>query len=188
MINKDNVLKYLGGKYIPTWTKKGCVFLDQKCIQKAFIKEDKTLYIHIKNSEPHKIITDTLHVMNILRTGNSDFIEEIKFYIEQVKLSYFDVPLYNECLKDFGIPIPTSAIRFQRLILKSIPTLEKLAEMKMVNMKRKYLRYFLKIGEIDRENIRKLLAIKDFSSNNIKQICNEVRGDLKLKGLQMSIK
>ena len=65
IINEANVLRYLKRKYIPTWVEDGAIFKDQKCIQRAVIK-DGYLFIHIAKSEPHKIITDTMHVRNLM--------------------------------------------------------------------------------------------------------------------------
>ena len=89
---------YLNRKYIPTRVKDGCIFPGQNCIQRVRIKEDGTLFMHIKNSEPHKIITDTIHIMKILREHEFTFIPEIKYYIEQLKIAYQDTMLYNLCL------------------------------------------------------------------------------------------
>jgi len=186
VINKKNVLTYLKRKYIPTKIKDGLMFKDQKCIQKAVIKEDGTLYIHIKNSEPHKIITDTIHVMGLLRAEGFEFREEVKFYIEQVKIAFQDVMLYNLCLEEFGFKVPSSARIFDRQLRKKYARLETIAGIKMRSVKRKFARWLVKEGKIEWEDLRNLLKIDDFAPSNIKHVCKEIRDRNKERGIQIT--
>ena len=179
-------MSYLKRKYIPTVVENGLLFKDQKCIQKAIIKEDGTLYIHIKNSEPHKIITDTVHVMSILRAEGFEFKEEIKFYIEQVKIAFQDVMLYNICLEEFGLKVPSSSRIFDRQLRKKYARLETIASIKMRSVKRKFLRFMIKEGKLEWEDLRTLLKIEDYSPSNIKHVCKEIREKNKARGVSIT--
>ena len=169
VINKQNVITYLGRKYIPTWTKTGMLFKDQRCIQKVKVMPDKTLYIHIWNSEPHKIYTDTYYIMKLLKDKGFDFIPEVKFYIEQLKISYQDVRLYNLCLEEFGMTAPGPAKVYAKQIEKGYGKLEPILEIKKRSVKRKHLRYYVKIGWITWKQLREVLKMEDYSHHSIRK-------------------
>ncbi len=175
VINKVNVIRYLGHKYIPTWVENGALFKDQKCIQKVIIKEDKSLVIFINNSEPHKIITDTIHVLRLLDSQNLEYNNEIKFIIEALKVANQDLPLYGEFLKDNGLPIPYHIRETNKKILTKFKTLEDVASCKKRSIKRKFLRYRVKLGEINWKQLRTIINITDFSKANIKDVCDKIR-------------
>jgi len=177
IINKANVLKYLGRKYIPTTTAKGCIFKDQKCIQKAMIMPDKSVYIHIKNSEPHKIITDTIHVLGILRQEGFEFDNKIKFYIEQVKISIQDVILYNRCLIEFGYSVPSAARVFERQQQKLWGNIEKVIACKKRSIKRKFLRGMVKDKKINWTQLREVLKVTDYNKHSVKALAEKIRAE-----------
>jgi hypothetical protein len=104
-ISKENVLRYLEHKYIPTWIEGGARFLGQTCIQSCTIKKDPEtgldfVTIHIRNSEPHKIITDSIHIFKLMNEHGLNPPNRIKFFIEQCKIAFNDVMLYNLVLKE----------------------------------------------------------------------------------------
>lgn len=179
IINKDNVLAYLHRKYIPTWKEDGCIFKDQSCIQMVKIKDDGTLYIHIKNSEPHKIITDTVHVMGLLRGHGFEFKEEIKYYIEQLKIAFQDTQLYNLCLIEWGFKVPAPAKIYQRQLENKYKKLESIAIIKKRSVKRKFLRYHVKRGMMTWQQLRKLINMEapDYNPSTIKRLCDEIRAE-----------
>jgi len=187
IINKVNVLRYLRRKYIPTWLKegKGAKFVDQKCIQKVIIKEDKTLMIHIAKSEPHKIITDTFHVCNLLEEQGLEFKREIKFVIDQVQIAYQDTLLYNTLLREFGMKPPSQSLHYERILLGKYKKLENVAKIKKRSVKRKFLRWRVKRGDLIWQELRDLIAIDDFSPNNIKKQCDAVREAARARGVQV---
>lgn len=184
IINKDNVLKYLDRKYIPTYTDYGAMFKDQACIQKVKIMPDKTLYIHIKNSEPHKIITDTVHVMKLLKVKGYDFIPEIKYYIEQIKIAYQDTMLYNLLLEEFGFKVPAPARMYERELKQKFSKLENVAKIKKRSVKRKFCRWRVKQGQMTWQQLRDIINISDFSESNIKKVCNEIREQNRVNGIK----
>jgi hypothetical protein len=175
VINKENVLRYLGRKYIPTWSKKGALFPDQKCIQKALIKDDKSVMIHIKNSEPHKIMTDTIHVLNLLREKGFEFNNEIKFVIEELKIANQDIPLYELFLQENGFRVPMHIKQHSKNVQTKFATLESVAACKKRTIKRKFLRLRVKKGELNWKQLRAIIAIEDFSKSNIKRVCDQIR-------------
>lgn len=179
VINKQNVLTYLNRKYIPTFTKTGAIFKDQACIQKVKIMPDKTLYIHIGNSEPHKIITDTIHVMKLLREHGFDFIPEMKYYIEQLKIAFQDTLTYNLCIAEFGLKVPAPAKLYERQLKMKYGKLEEVARIKKRSVKRKFLRYHVKRGMMTWKQLRKIINMEadDYTVLKIKKICNEVRAE-----------
>ena len=183
IINKTNVLNYLRRKYIPTYSETGAIFKNQACIQKVDIKPDKSILIYINKSEPHKIITDTIHVMNLLREEGKEFDPHIKLYINQVQIAYQDTLLYNELLKDFGYKPPAQSIRYGRELLTKYGKLEAVAKIKKRSVKRKFLRYYSKIGKITWEELRKVINITDFSERNVRLVCNEIRAAAKERGV-----
>jgi len=179
VINKDNVLAYLRRKYIPTWKEDGCIFKDQSCIQTVTIKDDGTLFIHIKNSEPHKIITDTIHVMGLLHGHGFEFKPEIKYYIEQLKIAFQDTQLYNLCLEEFGFKVPAPAKLYQRQLETKYKKLEDIARIKKRSVKRKFLRYHVKRGMMTWIQLRRLINMEagDYTVPKIKRICDEIRAE-----------
>ena len=179
VINKDNVLAYLNRKYIPTWNETGCLFKDQSCIQKVKIEEDGTLYMHIKNSEPHKIITDTIHVMKLLKAQGFEFRPEVKYYIEQLKIAFQDTQLYNLCLTEWGFKVPSPARIYQRQLEAKYSKLETIAGIKKRSVKRKFLRYHVKRGMMTWKQLRRLINMEapDYTPHTIKKLCDEIRAE-----------
>ena len=149
IINEVNVLRYLQRKYVPTWIEKdgkciGAIFKDQSCIQKALLKETEEgvpyLLIHIAKSEPHKIITDTIHVRNLFQEKGLIASKNIKFMIDQVQIAYQDTLLYNLLLKEFDMKPPSTSLRYERELLFKYAKLENVAKIKKRSVKRKFLR------------------------------------------------
>lgn len=184
IINRDNVLTYLKRKYIPTWNENGATFKDQSCIQKVKIMPDKTLYMHIKNSEPHKIITDTIHIMRLLKEHGFEFKEEIKYYIEILKIAYQDTLLYNMCLVEFGYKVPSPARIYERQLKTKFGNMYSIVKIKKRSVKRKFLRYYVKRGEIDWKQLRKVVNMEstDYTPIRINQIVKELRAESIDKG------
>lgn len=182
MINKDTVLKYLEHKYVPTYVENGAFFRKQKCIQKVLIREDGEVFIFIRNSEPHKIITDTMHVMKILSDHGFVFTNNMTFIISNLKVNYYDLLLYNVLVKEFGYSLPYSA-KFQEKRLRfHFKKLEDIARIKKVSIKKKFLRYMKKVNMLDNSIARQLIDIDNFRKPNIYSICKDVRENMKLKG------
>jgi len=184
VINKNNVLTYLNRKYIPTYNEEGASFKDQKCIQKVKVKPDETLIIHIANSEPHKIITDTIHVMKLLKGESFSFKPKIKYYVDQIKISIQDVWLYNHLITEFGWHPPYSARELGKQLYTKYGKLEVIAAIKQRSVKRKLLRYHFKVGNITWKDLREILTITDFSERNIRLICKRVRQDAIDRGVE----
>jgi len=187
VINKQNVLSYLNRKYIPTKLDDGLLFKDQNCIQKAIVKEDGTLFIHIKNSEAHKIITDTVHVMKLLREHGFAFKEEFKYYIEQIKIAFQDTMLYNLCLEEFGFKVPAPARIYERQLKAKYSKLEEIARIKKRSVKRKFCRWLVKIEQITWVQLRKLINMEaeDYTPVKIRRICNEIRDEQRAIGVKV---
>ena len=187
IINKENVLSYLNRKYIPTYTEWGAIFKDQSCIQKVKVMPDKTLYIHIANSEPHKIITDTIHVMRLLKTEGYDFIPEIKYYIETLKIAYQDTLTYNLCIEEFGFKVPAPAKQYERELKAKFGKLENVAKIKKRSVKRKFLRYHVKRGKMTWKQLRRIINMdaEDYTESRIKRICDEVRAENIANGIDI---
>ena len=185
VINKDNVLAYLNRKYIPTPHENGLIFKDQSCIQKVMVMEDKTLYIHIKNSEPHKIITDTVHVMKLLDNAGFDYLPEVKYYIEQLKIAYQDTQLYNLCIEEFGMKVPAPAKIYERQLKAKYASLEEIAKIKKRSVKRKFLRYHVKRGMMTWVQLRRLINMEkeDYTEPIIKRLCQEIRREQREAGV-----
>ena len=185
IINKNNVLNYLNRKYIPTYTEDGAIFKDQSCIQKVKVLPDKSLIIHIHKSEPHKIITDTFHVMKILKAKGFDYEPHIKFFIDQLQIAYQDTLLYNLLLKEFGMPVPPQAKQYEKQLMFKYGKLESIAKIKKRSVKRKFLRYHAKREKITWTELRQIINIDDFSESNIKRVCNEIREAAKERGVKV---
>jgi len=186
VINKNNVLTYLERKYIPSYNEKGATFKHQACIQKVMIMPDKTLYIHIKNSEPHKIITDTVHVMGLLKAHGFDFIPELKYYIEQVKIAYQDTMLYNLCITEFGFKVPASAKIYERELVQKFGKLEDVVKIKKRSVKRKFCRWHVKRGMMTWQQLRNIINVDDFSESNIHHVCQTIRAENTLSGIKFN--
>lgn len=183
IINEENVLRYLSRKYKPTWNDKAIHFLNQSCIQKAFVKPDNSIMIFIRNSEIHKILTDTIYVLDLLKEKQIEHTMKIKYVIEQVKIAQQDLLLYNMILKENAMLVPANTIRIERAILKEYDCLEVIARIKKRSIKRKYLRYYVKKGWITWKNLRQVINITDFSPDNIKLVCDKIREESKEKGV-----
>jgi len=186
IINKENVLRYLKRKYIPTKIENGAWYPNQKCIQKATVKEDGSLYIHINKSEPHKIITDTFHVIEDLKSFGFEFdTSRIKYYISRVQIAYQDTLLYNELLKDFGYQIPAQSREYAKKLLYKYGRIEEVVKIKKRSIKRKFLRYYAKTGKITWEEVRAVIKNTDFSEHNVKRISKELRMNAKERGVKV---
>lgn len=188
MINKTNVLRYLERKYIPTYKDKypdTIFFLKQKCIQKVKILKDKSLFIYINNSETHKIITDTNHVINMLREQGLDIPIEpkLRFKINTLKLAEWDIMLYNTCSKDFGYSVPYNAKMIQDKVLWSYGSLEKVISIKMTNQAKKILRWKKKLGIITDEQMRRIIKFQPKDSYiKIKKFAKQIKEEIKQNG------
>lgn len=175
-IRRESVLRYLEHKYVPTWRPDGARFLKQKCIQLALIKGDGTLFIHIKNSEPHKIITDTEHVMRLMEEHGLEFDrDKIVFRIDNLKIIKEDVMLYNACLKEWGKSVPYSARMTERFIKFKYKKLEQVAAIKKNSIQKKFLRYYVKTGVLDWEEAKFISHNRNFKRAAIYQLCKFVR-------------
>ena len=195
-INKDNVLRYLNYKYIPSWAKvkedevsSGALFKDKEgqamsCIQKLKVK-DGVLLLFINKSEPHKLITDIMHTRRLCKDAGIEIGNEIKLIINQLQIVFQDLPLYLEILKIENLPAPASARQYSRQVLSKYKRLEDVAGIKRVSIKRKFLRYYLMANMICKEDFDKLLRLSDFSIINIRTICKEVRENSKELGLEL---
>ena len=183
IINKDNVIRYLERKYIPTYNQTGAIFKDQKCIQSAYVDDKGITTIHIKKSEPHKIITDTIHVTRLLKNQGFKPDGRYKFIIDQIQICYQDTLLYNLCLREFGFPVPEAAKIYEKQLLFKYAKLEEIAKIQRRSIKRKFLRHRVKKGEISWQQLRDIINITDFNPGNIKKVCNEIREDGKLRGI-----
>jgi len=188
IINKENVLTYLKRKYIPTWNDNGATFKDQSCIQRVKIMPDKTLYIHIANSEPHKIITDTIHIMRLLKEHGFDFVQEIKYYIETLKIAYQDTLLYNMCLTEFGFKIPAPARIYERQLKTKFGDMYSIIKIKKRSVKRKFLRYYVKRGEIDWKQLRGAINMEpeDYTPPKMQQRVKAMRQESIEKGYSVT--
>ena len=182
VINKDNVLRYLRRVYIPTVVENGLIFKDQKCIQRAVIIDNEVV-IHIANSEIHKLCTDTMHVIQLLKENGFD-VEgmPIRFRVDHLKVVWQDLPLYYEFLAERGIKI-TALTNYFKIFKKERPDLESIAKIKKRSVKRKYLRWHCKKGYILWADLRKIINISDFSNSNIKRVCDEIRQDSVERGV-----
>lgn len=183
IINKENVIRYLRRKYIPTYVTGGAVFRNQKCIQKAMVDSDGSMIIHIAKSEPHKIITDTIHVKSLLEANGLHPTNKVKFFIDQVQIAYQDTLLYNLLLKEFGFQVPSMAREYERRLLMKYGKFEEIVKIKKRSVKRKFLRYRVKKGEIDWKQLRRCINIEDYSMHSVKKLCNEIRAEQALLGI-----
>lgn len=181
VINKDNVLTYLNRVYIPTPVENGLIFKDQKCIQKAVIIDDKVV-IHIDNSEVHKILTDTIHVLGLMKQHGFDVQEkQVRYRIDRLKVVIQDLPLYYEFLKERDIKV-YALTKYYQEFKKERPDLESVAKIKKRSVKRKYLRWYCKKGYLEWKDLRAIINIDDYSEKNIKSVCNEIRERYKERG------
>jgi len=189
IINEDNVIRYLRRKYIPTWIENGAIFKDRSCIQKALLKEtsegEKYILIYINKSEPHKIITDTIHVRQLFRDKGLDTPVNTKFYINQIQIAYQDTLLYNLLLTEFGTPPPSMARVYERQLLSKYQKLENVAKIKKRSVKRKFLRWRVKRGDLIWTELRRVINIDDFSETNIKKVCTEIKDAAKERGVKV---
>ncbi len=175
-IRRASVLKYLEKKYVPTFKENGAVFLKQKCIQSVKILGDDSLFIHIKNSEPHKIITDSMHVIGILKDAGFIFdTNKITFKIDNLKIIKEDVMLYNACLKEWGKSVPYSARMTERFIKFKYRKFEQVAAIKKNSIQKKFLRYYVKTGQLNWEEAKFISHNRNFKRAAIYQLCKFVR-------------
>jgi hypothetical protein len=167
MVRKDSVLRYLALKYIPTRTPNGARFLGQSCIQSVTITPNNKFFIHIKNSEPHKIITDTLHARSIMASYGYDLslYPTILYKIDYLKGSKQDIPMYIECLKEWGSPVNSVTRRLQKMLLLQARGFAGILAITRASIKKKWLRYYYKIGLINYIELRGL--VKDVPTRRI---------------------
>jgi len=185
-INKENVLRYLKHKYIPTWTDNGAHFVGQKCIQKVTIIDGK-LNVFIFNSEIHKVITDSIHVMSLLDAQGLVYDKtKVNYIIENLKVVYQDLLIYMELLINRGEHVPTVLKNYKVDILSKFPTLQAIAKIKKRSIKRKYLRYFVQKGYLTWQELRKIIGIENFSDIYIKTLCFEVIEEAKTRGVDIN--
>ena len=183
IINKENVIRYLKRKYIPTYVEGGAVFRNQKCIQKAMVQEDGTMIIHIAKSEPHKIITDTIHVKHLLEANGLHPSNKTKYFIDQVQIAYQDTLLYNLLLKEFGFAVPSVARDYERKLLLKYGKLEEIVKIKKRSVKRKFCRYLVKKGSIDWRQLRRIIDLDDYSPHGVKKLTMEIKAEALEKGI-----
>jgi len=185
-IKKDNVLRYLAHKYKPSWLDDGARFLEQKCIQKVIINNG-ILTIFIFNSEIHKVITDSIHVMSLLEAKGMTFDKtKVNYIIENLKVVYQDLLIYMGLLEKMGEPVPYGLKTLKTEILQKFPTLHSIAKIKKRSIKRKYLRYLVQRGYLKWEELRKIINIENFSDIYIKTICFEVIQGAKDRGVDIN--
>jgi len=185
IINQANVIKYLERKYIPTFVENGAIFKNQKCIQKAIVAPDGTLVIYIKKSEPHKIITDTIHVRKLIIDHGFEITNHTKYYIDQVQIAYQDTLLYNLLLKEFGFQVPSPARQYEKELLLKYGDLENIVKIKKRSVKRKFLRYMVKKGEITWKELRAAINLEDYSPHSVKKLSDEIRAAAKERGVDV---
>jgi len=185
VINKKNVVQYLERKYIPTYVANGAIFKNQKCIQKAFVGEDGTLTIHIKNSEPHKIITDTIHVRNLLIGHGFKLSLKTKYYIDALKIALQDVLLYNLMIKEFGYQVPEVGQRLEKKLLFTYGIFENVVKIKKRSIKRKILRFLVKKGDITWKQLREVVSLEDYSPNSVRQLTNRIIEEQRALGIKI---
>jgi len=187
-IRRESVLKYLEHKYVPTWRPDGARFLKQKCIQLALIKPDGTLFIHIKNSECHKIITDTEHVMHLMEDHGLQFDRnKIIFMVENLKANKDDLPLYNACLREWGKSVPYSSRMTEKFIRFKYKKFIDIAAIKKNSIQKKHLRYLVKMGQIDWELARIVSHNRNFKRGNLFILSKFIKLEAEKKGLNNTI-
>lgn len=185
-INKENVLKYLVHKYVPSYTETGASFLGQKCIQKVRIV-DGQLTIFIFNSEIHKVITDSIHVMRLLDAQGFEYDKtKIRYVIENLKVVLQDVLIYIQLLEIRGHKVSSLFRDYKRSILEKYPTLADIVKIKKRSIKRKYLRYFVQKGYLSWQDLRKIIGLENYSDIYIKTLCFEVIEDAKKRGVDIN--
>lgn len=185
IINQENVLKYLERKYIPTFVENGAKFKDQKCIQQALIAPDKSLVIHIAKSEPHKIITDTIHVRRLLIDHGFEISLKTKYIIDQVQIAYQDTLLYNTLLVEFGYQVPSVSRQYEKELLFKYGILENVVKIKKRSVKRKFLRYYNKKGWITWKNLRQAIDIEDYSEKSVHTLSEDIRNEARERGVEV---
>jgi len=183
-IRKDNVLSYLQHKYVETVIENGMAFPNQKCLQRAVVDNEQRVLITIKNSEPHKILTDTIHVFNRLEANNIPHSNNVKIVILNLKVVYFDVALYFLCLKQWNLPLPSQHEKITKDIFSKYPTLEAVAQLRRKNIKRKLLRYYLKQGWIEWKDLRALINLREFDRIKVYDICTQIKQNAFNRGVK----
>ena len=169
-INYENVLKYLNCKYKPCYVSNGVIFPNKKCIQNGIITGN-SLLINIKNSEPHKIITDTFYIIDLLKRKDLDFDEDIiSFRIDNLKMKYEDCLMYSEFLKSKGEILDSIVNIHVNNILSKYPTFKDILKIKKKSIKRKYLRYCVQRKLITMEDLLMIIPERDFSDKAIDKL------------------
>jgi len=183
IIKKENVLKYLHHSYYPVKIENGLRFTDKNgrpksCLQ--HIKRTETGFkIYIINSEPHKIGTDLIYSMQRYKEFYPEDIipenVEILLMIEQIKIAYQETIVYCECIKGWNMPLPSEVRLLAKKTLDKFDTLEKVAAIKMRSIKRKFLKYYVKMKYIKWEDLRRIIAIDDYSPIHIKEFIAKIK-------------
>ncbi len=143
-INEENVMRYLRTKYVPKKEVNTIYFPTSKCIQFASCERDLHLEMEVKNSEPHKLITDIFYCKQLLPKTNNRVI----LTVEHLKFSPIDVLIYSACLEKWNFDIPPEALQEVEKLLKKYPTPEAARAIKKRSIRRKYLRYFMVKGQL----------------------------------------
>ena len=127
-LSEKNVKRYLKGKYKHIYKNGIISFPTSKCILSGSLTVSNML-LKFNNSEPHKIITDIYHVLDILSEINAKaVVETIDIEINMIKLQQQDVFLYTKYLIDNGY-------------LNEL--LERIKSINRRSIRRKFLRYLL---------------------------------------------
>ena len=175
-IRKESVLRYLEGKYVPTYMKgrPGAVFRNQSCLQKCIYMKNEEFFIHIRNSEPHKIITDVLHCYFIM--GNKGIFPSanLTILIERTKTFLQNIPVYTLCVQEWHKPLPYLGRYYRTKILSKYDSLEKIASIKFSVIKKKLLTYYLKQEKITRLEMLVLLKNQNFRQSYIRKLCQAI--------------
>jgi hypothetical protein len=110
------------------------------------------------------------------------FDNRIKFYINSIQLAHQDILLYNLLIKEFGFPLPRPAVMEEKALKMKIRKLEDAAKIKKKSIKRKYARYYVKLGKITWSDLRKIINNNDFSERGLKDLCDGIREEAKDRG------
>ncbi len=181
-INKGNVLRYLPKKYKPTFAESGIKFKDVACIQQAVIT-DKNLTVLIHNSEPHKILTDTFYILQLLDAKGYKYIKgNINYKIDLLKINSIDLLIYVEILKKYGYSIPAGVYRYTESLLTKYDSLFKIVKIKKKSIRRKYLRYYAAKGWILWNELRLLMNIYTETDEEINHIIEDIKFNSRIRG------
>lgn len=156
-INRDNVLQYLRKKYIGQPIVKGQIngvlFAASQCIQSAKVNNG-IITMKLKNSEPHKILTDVIYVRELLTKYDQPLAYQMIIEIDVVKMNEHDLPLYCLLLERWQQPYPEALDDHCDMLLAKYRDPSRI---KKRSIRRKYLRYYLSIGELSWEEFRRMM-------------------------------